>query len=128
MREFLSDIFLAVVTAAVPVLTTYLVVFIRKAGDSAAANAKSVKAKTYVTEAAEAIAAAVAATNQTYVDSLKNAGKFDADAQREAAQKALEACIASISPAAQSFIEAAYGDIREYLKTRIEAEVRAQKQ
>ena len=128
MREFLSDIFLAVITAAVPVLTTYLVVFIRKAGDSAAANAESVKAKTYITEAAEAIAAAVAATNQTYVDALKNAGKFDGDAQREAAQKALEACLASISPAAQKFIEAAYGDIREYLKTRIEAEVRAQKQ
>ena len=128
MREFLKDIFLAVLTAAVPMLTAYLVVFIRKAGDNAAANAESVKAKTYITEAAEAIAAAVAATNQTYVDSLKNAGKFDWDAQKEAARKALEACLASISPAAQSFIEAAYGDIREYLTTRIEAEVRAQKQ
>ena len=127
MREFLKDIFLAVLTAAVPMLTAYLVVFIRKAGDNAAANAESVKAKTYITEAAEAIAAAVAATNQTYVDSLKNAGKFDWDAQKEAARKALEACLASISPAAQSFIEAAYGDIREYLTTRIEAEVRAQK-
>ena len=128
MREFLKDVFLAVLTAAVPMLTAYLVVFIRKAGDNAAANAESVKAKTYITEAAEAIAAAVAATNQTYVDSLKNAGKFDWDAQKEAARKALEACLASISPAAQSFIEAAYGDIREYLTTRIEAEVRAQKQ
>ena len=128
MQKFLQDFFLAVVTAAVPVLTAYLVMFIRKAGDSAAANAESVKLKTYITEAAEAIAAAVAATNQTYVDSLKNAGRFDTDAQREAAQKALEACLASISPAAQSFIQAAYGDIREYLTTRIEAEVRAQKQ
>ena len=128
MREFLQDIFLAVVTAAVPVLTAYLVMFIRRVGDNAAANTENVKAKTYITEAAQAIAAAVAATNQTYVDSLKNAGKFDGDAQREAAQKALEACLASISPAAQSFIEAAYGDIREYLTTRIEAEVRAQKQ
>ena len=125
--EFLQNIFLAVITAAVPVLTAYVVVFIRQMGDNAAANTESVKAKTYITEAAEAIAAAVAATNQTYVDSLKNAGKFDADAQREAAQKALEACLASISPAAQSFIEAAYGDIREYLATRIEAEVRRQK-
>ena len=128
MQKFLQDIFLAVLTAVVPVLTAYLVVFIRKAGDNAAANAESVKAKTYITETAEAIAAAVAATNQTYVDSLKSAGKFDWDAQKEAARKALEACLASISPAAQSFIEAAYGDIREYLTTRIEAEVRAQKQ
>lgn len=127
MLEFLQNIFLAVVTAAVPMLTAYLIVFIRKAGDSAAANTESVKLKTYITEATEAIANAVAATNQTYVDSLKNAGKFDADAQREAAKKALEACLASISPAAQSFIEAAYGDIKEYLATRIEAEVRKQK-
>ena len=127
MLEFLQNIFLAVVTAAVPMLTAYLIVFIRKAGDSAAANTESIKLKTYITEATEAITNAVAATNQTYVDSLKNAGKFDADAQREAAKKALEACLASISPAAQSFIEAAYGDIKEYLATRIEAEVRKQK-
>ena len=127
MREFLRDIFMAVITAAVPVLTAYIVVLIRRVGDNAAANAESVTAKTYITEVAEAIAAAVAATNQTYVDSLKSAGKFDADAQKEAVQKALGACMASIDPAALGFIEAAYGDIREYLATRIEAEVRKQK-
>ena len=127
MREFLRDIFMAVITAAVPVLTAYIVVLIRRVGDNAAANAESVTTKTYVTEVTQAIAAAVAATNQTYVDSLKHAGRFDADAQKEAVRKALEACMASISPAARSFIEAAYGDIREYLATRIEAEVRKQK-
>lgn len=127
MQEFLKDLFLAVVTAAVPVLTAYIVVCIRKVGDNAAANMENAKAKRYITETAEAIAAAVAATNQTYVDALKNAGKFDAEAQKEAAQKALAACLESISPAAQKFIEAAYGDIREYLATQIEADVRRQK-
>ena len=125
--EFLQNVFLTVATAAVPVLTAYIIVFIRKVGDNAAANTESVKTKTYIMEATEAIADAVAATKQTYVDALKKAGKFNAEAQKEAAQKALEACLASISPAAQSFIEAAYGDIKEYLKTRIEAEVRKQK-
>ena len=123
MQEFLKDILFAVITAAVPVLTAYIVVLIRKVGENAAANTENVKAKTYIMEAAEAIAAAVAATNQTYVDALKNAGKFDAEAQKQAAQKALAACLQSISPAAQEFIERAYGDIREYLTTRIEAEV-----
>lgn len=127
MQEFLRDIFLAVITAAVPVLTAAIITFIRRLGENAAANTASVTLKTYITEVTEAIAAAVAATNQTYVDGLKNAGKFDLAAQAEAAQKALEACLASISPAAQSFIEAAYGDIKEYLATRIEAEVRKQK-
>ena len=124
MQEFLKELFFAVITAAVPVLTAYIVVLIRKVGENAAANTESIQAKTYIMEAAEAIAAAVAATNQTYVDALKNAGKFDAEAQKQAAQKALAACLQSISPAAQEFIERAYGDIREYLTTRIEAEVR----
>ena len=127
MQEFLKELFFAVITVAVPVLTAHTVVLIRKEGDNAAANAESTKAKTYITEATEAIAAAVAATNQTYVDALKNAGKFDGAAQKEAAQKALEACLLSISPAAQEFIETAYGDIKQYLTTRIEAEVRKQK-
>lgn len=127
MQEFLKDIFLAVITAAVPVLTVYIVVLIRKVGENAAANTENVKAKAYIMELAEAIAAAVAATNQTYVDTLKGYGKFDAEAQKQAAQKALAACLQSISPAAQRFIESAYGDVREYLTTRIEAEVRKQK-
>ena len=127
MQEFLKELFFAVITAAVPVLTAYIVVLIRKVGENAAANTESIQAKTYIMEAAEAIAAAVAATNQTYVDALKGAGKFDAEAQKQAAQKALAACLQSISPAAQEFIERAYGDIREYLTTRIEAEVRKQK-
>ena len=59
MQEFLKDILLAVITTAVPVLTAYVVVLIRKVGENAAANTESVKAKTYIMEAAEAIAAAV---------------------------------------------------------------------
>ena len=127
MQEFLKTILLAVVTAAVPVISAYVVSFVRKVGDNAAENAESIKARRYIAEATEAIAAAVAATNQTYVDALKNAGAFTKEAQKEAARKALAACLASISPAAQNFIEAAYGDIRDYLTTRIEAEVRRQK-
>lgn len=127
MQEFLKTLLLAVVTATVPVISAYVVAFVRKMGDNAAANAESVKTGGYIAEATEAIAAAVAATNQTYVDALKNAGAFTREAQKEAAQKALAACLASISPAAQDFIEAAYGDIRDFLTTRIEAEVRRQK-
>lgn len=70
---------------------------------------------------------AVATTSQTYVDALKKAGSFTKAAQAEAAQKALTTCIASISPAATAFIEQVYGDMKEYLMSRIEAEVRKQK-
>ena len=123
MNELLSDLLIAVITAAVPVLTAFAITYIKRV----AAETDDVKAQGYITEIADAVSAAVAATSQTYVDALKQAGKFDLEAQKEAAQKALTACLASISPAAQAFIEALYGDLTEYLTTKIEAEVRRQK-
>jgi len=127
MKELLINLLLAVVTAAVPVLTTYAISYINKAKENAVADTDDIKAQSYIKEIAQAITDAVAATSQTYVDALKQAGTFTAEAQAEAAKKALTACLGSISPAATAFIENAYGDIKEYLTTKIEAEVRKQK-
>lgn len=127
MRIFLMDLLLAVLTAAVPVVTAYFVKLIRKWAAYAETDSDNIKKQDYLTEIANAIADAVSATSQTYVDALKAAGTFTKEAQKEAAQKALAACLASISPAAQAFIEQMYGDVMAYLTTRIEAEVRNQK-
>ena len=128
MQEFLKDILLAVITTAVPVLTAYVVVLIRKVGENAAANTESVKAKTYIMEAAEAIAAAVAATNQTYVDALKKGGIFDKEAQLEALRKSKDKTLSLLSVSAKKVLADIYGDLDAYLETKIEAEVRVQKQ
>lgn len=127
MQEFLMNLLFAVVTAAVPVITGYIIYLARKTGDNAAAETEDIRVQGYIREIADAISDAVAATSQTYVDALKQSGNFTKAAQEEAARKALSACLASISPAAQAFIEAAYGDIKEYLTNKIEAEVRKQK-
>lgn len=100
---------------------------IKQAAERAAANTDDIKKQGYIKEIADAITDAVAATSQTYVDALKKAGAFTKEAQEEAAQKSLTACLASISPAAKAFAEAAYGDLTTYLANRIEAEVRKQK-
>ncbi|MCD7805666.1 MAG: hypothetical protein LUH03_11105 [Oscillospiraceae bacterium] len=127
MQEFLTTLLTAVITAAIPIITAFAVKLIKNAADSAEANADSVTVQTYIAEISSAITAAVSATSQTYVDALKSAGSFTKEAQTEALQKSLTACIAALSPAVQSFIEDVYGDITEYLTTKIEAEVRAQK-
>lgn len=127
MQEFLSSLLTAVITAAIPVLAAYGISLLKKAAENAAADTDDIKVQGYIKEIANAISDAVAATSQTYVDALKQSGTFTVEVQKEAAQKALAACIASISPAAQAFIEAAYGDLKEYLSTKIEAEVRKQK-
>lgn len=127
MNEFLSELLLAVVTATVPVVSAFLVSFINKLRNQAVEQVEDAKRQSYITEIANAVSVAVAATSQTYVDALKTSGSFTVEAQKEAAQKALTACVAAISPAAQSFITSAYGDLAEYLTNRIEAEVRKQK-
>lgn len=126
-QDFLFTLLTAVITAGVPVVSAYIVSSLKKAAENAKTDTDNITAQRYIEEIATAISDAVAATSQTYVDALKQAGKFDLEAQKEAAQKALTACIASISPAAQEFIEDAYGDLKEYLSTKIEAEVRKQK-
>ena len=121
MQEFITALLTAVITAAVPVITVYAVNALKKAGANAEADTEDIKVKGYINEITTAVADAVSATSQTYVDALKQAGKFTAEAQKEAAKKALNACIAS------KFIESAYGDLKEYLSNKIEAEVRKQK-
>ena len=80
-----------------------------------------------LSEIADAVADAVACVSQTYVDELKELGKFDEEAQKIAVTKALAACMASLSESAKDFITNNYGDIAAYLTRRIEAQVRLQK-
>ena len=120
MSEFLSNLLIAVITAAVPVLTTYAVKLIKQVGASAAAKTDDAKKQGYANEIALAVSEAVSMVSQTYVDSLKNSGEFTKEAQKKAAEKALAACLASISPAAQEFMESVYDDITEYLTTKID--------
>lgn len=127
MKEILLDLVLAVIAAAVPVITAHAVGYIKKAKEKAVASTDNTKVQGYIAEISEAVVNAVAATSQTYVDALKKAGTFGKEAQGEAAEKALSACLSSISPAAVDFIEGAYDDLRDYLSTKIEAEVRRQK-
>lgn len=127
MQEFITALLTAVITAAVPVITVYAVNALKRAGANAEADTEDIKVKGYINEITTAVADAVSATSQTYVDALKQAGKFTAEAQKEAAKKALNTCIASLTPAATKFIESAYGDLKEYLSNKIEAEVRKQK-
>ena len=126
MNEAVFNLLMAVVTAAVTALSAYVAAFVKK-GEQAAAQTDSIKRQDAIEEITDAISTAVSATSQTYVDALKAAGSFDAEAQKKALLMSLNTCIKALSPAAKTFIETAYGDLTEYLTGRIEAEVRAQK-
>lgn len=127
MKELLPKLLIAVITAVIPVLTGFFISYINKSKAQVEASTDDKLIQRYISEIATAISDAVAATSQTYVDAMKQSGEFTKEAQKEAAERALAACLASISLDAQKFIESSYGDIVKYLTNRIEAEVRNQK-
>lgn len=76
MNELLTNLLIAVITAAIPVLTTFIVKYISKARDKAIASTDNAKNEWYIQEIAAAISDAVSATSQTYVDALKKLARL----------------------------------------------------
>lgn len=125
--EMLFQIFELCIVPLLAVLTGYLVQWIRaKTAEATEKNKKDVFDK-YITMLGETIAKCVSATNQTYVDALKKAGSFDAEAQKHAFDMTLTAVMSVLGKDAIEYLTAIYGDLTGYLTTLIEAEVKSQK-
>ena len=84
-------------------------------------------AQKYVNMLTNTITDCVIATNQTYVDALKDANAFDAEAQKVAFQKTFDSVMAVLSDDAKNYLAAAYGDLTAYITMKIEAEVKINK-
>ncbi len=128
MNEFLSTLLQAVIIAVVPICAGAIIKGVQAGARYLAAKSESEIAKKYLTDVADAISTAVTYTSQTYVDALKNSGNFTKENQEEALQKAVEQAEKLLTAEARAFLEKAYGDLNAYLVSRIEAEVRVQKQ
>lgn len=73
------------------------------------------------------IADCVIATNQTYVNALKEKGAFTPEAQQIAFNKTLKAIKAVLNEEAQTYLSEMYNDLDSYIKTQIEATVNVHK-
>lgn len=109
------------------VLTTYLVMFLNAKKEELKIKTDNELAQKYIDMLTDTITTCVIATNQTYVDSLKKQGKFDAAAQEEAFQKTLDAVLSILSDEAQTYLANLYGDLSAYILQLIEAQVNQNK-
>ena len=123
----LYQIFELCVIPLLGVLTMYLVQFIRKKSQEITDKTDSELADKYIRMLTDTITTCVIATNQTYVESLKKQGKFDAEAQKEAFKLTYNAVMAVLTDEAKHYLAAIYGDLTAYITTRIEAEVNVRK-
>lgn len=123
----LYQIFELCVIPLLGVLTMYLVQYIKMKSQEIADKTDSDLADKYIQMLADTITTCVIATNQTYVESLKKQGKFNAEAQKEAFNLTYDAVMAVLTDEAKHYLAAIYGDLTAYITTRIEAEVNVSK-
>ena len=125
--EMLNEIFEVCIIHLLGVLTAYLVKFINvKSAELANARQNELERK-YITMLNDTITDCVIATTQTYVDSLKKQGAFDADAQKMAFTMTYTSVMNLLTEEATEYLNEAVGDLNLYITQKIEAEVNLNK-
>ena len=87
-------------------------------------KANNETASKYLNMLDSTISNAVLATTQTYVDSLKKQGKFDAEAQKVAFTQTYDAVMKVLTADAVKYLTASVGDLQVYITNKIEADVK----
>lgn len=125
--DLLFQIFEVCIIPLLGVLTAFVIKFVKaKAQEINAKHDNEILAK-YVTMLSQTITDCVIATNQTYVESLKAQGSFDAEAQKIAFQKTFDSVMLVLSAEAKEYLTQAYGDLNAYITQKIESEVNLNK-
>lgn len=127
MSNMMKDFLYIVLIVCVPLVTALVKYGINVATNFLSARTQNEQVWQYIREVGDAVANAVAAMNQKYVDDLKAEGKFDESKQKEILHRAIHAALKSLSSDAQKYLSDTYGDTTGYLETRIEAQINANK-
>ena len=122
--EILKDLLYILITAAVPVLTTYICKFLYAKWTEGKVKIENEKISTTLDSVVTMVLDVVTAVNQTFVDELKKKGEFTEESAKEAFNKSKETALKMLSEDAIEIITTVYGDIDVYLDTLIEATVK----
>lgn len=125
--EMLTQIFQVCIVPLLGILTTFLVQLIKTKQAELVAKTDSEMNKKYMDMLTDTITKCVIATNQTYVDALKNQNAFTKEAQEEAFIKTSSAVLTILSEDAKEYLNETLGDLNAYITTQIEAQVNAYK-
>lgn len=123
MPEIIIQIFQLCIIPLLGILTKYLVNYLNARRNGLNAKTENEIAEKYTTMIFDTITKCVIATNQTYVNSLKEQGAFDAEAQKIAFDKTMNSVLGILSNDAKQYIIETTGDLNTYLTNLIEAAV-----
>ena len=123
----LQQIFELCIIPLLGIVTFYIVQFIKTKTEELNTNNSNEVLNKYIEMLSNTICECVIATNQTYVDSLKAQGKFDAEAQKKAFEMTYNSVINILTDEAKVYLTSIYGDLTAYITNMIEAEVNKNK-
>ena len=126
LNEMINDVLYVVLTAILPIVTTYIVKFIKaKIKESTAIEeaTKNEDMSNLIKDALSDVMDAVLYVNQIYTDSLKAKNEFTEEAQKEAFNLAYTEAMNLISDGAKKAITEMYGSFDKWLALKIEASV-----
>lgn len=121
--QLLYDIFKIAIIPLLGVGVSYLIYFIKEKVQEIKDKVNNEKVSKYLTILETYIIDAVVTTNQTYVNSLKEKGTFDLEAQKEAFAKTKETVLSLLTDEAKEFLERFVGDLDLYIDNIIEYNV-----
>lgn len=120
MNDILLNIISIVVTAViVPIISLLGSKLIQWIGT----KVKDEKAAAFLSKASEVVLSAVKSVFQTYVDSLKKSGAFDAEAQKTALNKATVIIKSQLGTELIDYIKKNYGDLDAWINTQVESTI-----
>lgn len=125
--EVLQNLFIVVIIPLLGLITKYLVQFLNTKMGEIKNTTDNETFKKYFDLLNTTIVNCVIATNQTYVDELKDKNAFTVEAQKEALSKTYQAVMNILSTDAKEYLTNAVGDLQEYITSLIEAQVKENK-
>ena len=125
--ELLQKIFDVCIIPLLGILTSYAIVFIKNKSNELKEVTDNELYKKYIDLLQDTIVRCVIATNQTYVENLKNKNAFDKEAQEEAFKMTYDAVMVILTDDAKEYLNNAVGDLQLYVTKLIEAQVNMSK-
>ena len=125
--QLVAQLFQICIIPLLGILRPFLVAWIKSKKDALKQQTDSELAKKYLDMLDNTITDCVIAMNQTYVNSLKQQGKFDSEAQKKAFTDVYNKVIAILGQDAIEYLNSAVGDLNEYISSKIEKEVNSNK-
>lgn len=123
MELLLQQIFEVCIIPLLGILTKFAVEYLVAKRDEAKANTDSATTRKYIDMLYSTVADCVVATNQTYVNALKDKDIFDESAQKAAFELTFDAVLNVLNKDTKDYLNNLTGDANLYITQLIEAEI-----